>query len=111
MKRALLLIAVAFTALVPGTADAAYGPGAALESVNPARLEQGDDDVQNTVISQDGRYVVFQTTAHNLYPAGDPGDPPGQIRNGGIFRRDLETGALDLVAYGCLLYTSDAADE
>jgi Tol biopolymer transport system component len=48
---------------------------------------------------------VFQTTARNLFADDDP-DPPGQIRVGGIFRRDLQTGALDVVAYGNLQPTT-----
>ena len=96
------VLAVAFVAVaLPGAASAAYGPGAELVSINPVRLEQANDNVQNAVISQDGRFVVFQTTARNLYGANDL-DPPGQIRQGGIFRFDRATDALDLVAYGDL---------
>lgn len=87
--------------LIPCAAHAAYGPGAALVSANPVTHEQVDDHVQSAVISDDGRYAVFQTTAQNLFAADDP-DPPGQIRSGGVFRTDLQTGALEVVAYGDL---------
>jgi Tol biopolymer transport system component len=103
-------IATALALLVvaaPGTASAAYGPGADLVSLEPTRFEQANDNVQNAVISQDARYAVFQTTARNLFPAGDT-DPPAQIRLGGIFRMDLTTRSLDLVAYGDLRTQSNA---
>lgn len=100
------LVSIFAAAAFPGVASATYGPGADLVSINPVRAEQGDGDVQNAVISQDGRYVVFQTKARNFYPANDPGDPSGQTRVGGIFRWDRTTRTLELVAYGDLQSTS-----
>ena len=103
--RLALRIGVALTALAlaaPACAGAAFGPGAALVSVSPDRGEQADSDTVAVDISEDGRYVVFQTRARNLFPASHE-DPPGQFRRGGIFRRDLETGALELVALGDLI--------
>ena len=67
----------------------------------PTRREQADDAHPLVDISEDGRYVAFQTRARNLFADDDP-DPPGPFRAGGIFRRDLVTGALELVAYGDL---------
>ena len=100
LRHAMLVALIAIAAL-PRAADAEYGPGAELVSLNPARAEQGNDNVQNVAISQNGRYVVFQTTSRNLFPDGDT-DPPGKVRVGGIFRWDLDTQTLDLVAYGDL---------
>ncbi|PWU24879.1 MAG: hypothetical protein C5B48_04135 [Candidatus Rokuibacteriota bacterium] len=99
--RHVTLAALIAIAALPGAARGAYGPGADLVSLNPVSAEQGNDNVQNVAISQNGRYVVFQTTSRNLYPEGDT-DPPGQVRMGGIFRWDTETQTLDLVAYGDL---------
>jgi Tol biopolymer transport system component len=104
MSRAVAGLVAGLVLLAPAAARAAYGLGATLVSANPATHEQVDDHVQTAVISQDGRYVVFQTAAQNLFAADDP-DPAGEIRVGGIFRRDLETGALEVVAYGDLKST------
>ena len=105
-RGATMVAAIVLVAVLPGVARATYGPGADLVSINPVRGEQGDDDVQNAVISQDGRYVVFQTKSRNLYGADDPGDPRGQTRVGGIFRWDRSTRTLELVAYGDLQSTN-----
>lgn len=86
-------------AVVPAAADAYFAPGAQIVSVSPEKREQADDATNAVDISGDGRYVVFQTRARNLFDDADP-DPPGQFRVGGIFRRDLQTGALELVASG-----------
>jgi Tol biopolymer transport system component len=104
MRRTLVL-ALALVAVLPAETRADFGAGVALVSANPISQTQADDNVQSTAISQNGRYVVFHTTARNLYPADDPGDPPGETRVGGIFRRDLITGALEPVAYGNLQAT------
>lgn len=100
MRKGLVAVVAGLLLIFSAVAQAAYGPGASLVSANPATQVQSDENAQTAVISQDGRYVVFQTTARNLYPTDDPGDPPGETRLGGIFRRDLTTGALDVVAYG-----------
>lgn len=84
---------------VPGTAGAYFAPGARIVSVSPEKREQADDSTGAVDISGDGRFVVFQTRARNLFDDGDP-DPPGQFRIGGIFRRDLQDGTLALVAPG-----------
>lgn len=97
----LLLAALLAGALgaLPSAADAYFAPGAQIVSVSPEKREQADDSTSAVDISDDGRYVVFQTRARNLFDDADP-DPPGQFRVGGIFRRDLQTGALELVASG-----------
>jgi Tol biopolymer transport system component len=87
---------------LPSTAGADYLPGAKMVSISPERGEQADARTQAVDISLDGRYVVFQTQARNLFPL-DYQDPDTEYRNGGIFRRDLETGALEPVAYGDVL--------
>jgi Tol biopolymer transport system component len=102
VRRVTIGLIAALMLLVPADARAAFGPGASLVSANPATHEQVDENVQTPAISGDGRYVVFQTNARNLFPADDP-DPPGFMRQGGLFRRDLATGALDVVAYGNLM--------
>ncbi|MBU6338223.1 MAG: hypothetical protein KGR19_10495, partial [Acidobacteria bacterium] len=86
-------------AAAPPGASAYFAPGAQIVSVSPEKREQADASTSAVDISDDGRYVVFQTRARNLFDDSDP-DPPGQFRVGGIFRRDLQTGALALVAPG-----------
>lgn len=92
-------LAATVVAVLPATAGAYFAPGAQIVSVSPEKREQADDSTSAVDISDDGRYVVFQTRARNLFEDSDP-DPPGQFRVGGIFRRDLQTGALELVAPG-----------
>ncbi len=86
----------ALALVMPPTAGAEFLPGADLVSVS---REQADASTLAVDISQDGRYVVFQTRARNLFPA-DFRDPPGEYRDGAIFRRELASGALELVALG-----------
>lgn len=74
-------------------APAAYGPGAQIASATATQI--GDAASGPASISADGRFVVFVTGARNLY--GTP-ETPGQLRVGGVFRKDLATGALELVA-------------
>jgi hypothetical protein len=81
------------------SASAYYGVGAQIVSAHFGRLEQADDASQFAAVSGDGRYVVFQTRARNLFADDDP-DPPGRARLGGIFRFELATGAIELVAHG-----------
>ena len=96
------VVALVLALATPAVASAEYLPGAQLVSMSPARQEQADSSTSAVDISADGRYVAFQTRARNLFPA-DYQDPPGQFRQGGIFRRDMQTGTLDLVALGDLL--------
>jgi len=83
----------------PGPAAAYYTDGAQIVSADFGRLEQGDDSSLFAAVSGNGRYVALQTRARNFFADDDP-DPPGQFRAGGIFRFDLETRALALVADG-----------
>jgi WD40-like Beta Propeller Repeat len=95
---------VAALLLVVGTstAFAAWQNGAQILSVSSERLEQANSSSSNAVVSGDGRYVAFQTRATNLFAVDDP-DPAGYRRIGGIFRMDLLSGALELVADGILV--------
>jgi Tol biopolymer transport system component len=92
-----------FVALVvlaaPAGAQAFYGYGAQVVSADFQRLEQGDDATTFAALSADGRYVAIQTRARNFFADDDP-DPPGQYRVGGIFRFDLASKDLELVADG-----------
>ena len=96
-------------------ARAIYGPaaggfGADIVSVDNASDEQGNGGTVDAAISADGRYVVFQTRATNFFEddggvAGPHGvepdaEPPGTLREGGIFRYDRATGGIQLVADG-----------
>jgi hypothetical protein len=108
MRRPFGLVASAVAATVlalilgAGLAGAfSFDPGAEIVSASLERLEQGDDESTLAVISGNGRYVTFQTRARNFFADDDP-DPPGQYRVGGIFRKDLVSGALELVADGDL---------
>jgi hypothetical protein len=108
LRRAALL-AVGLAVLgAPTAAQAYYGFGAQIVSAHFGRLEQADDASQYAAISQNGRYVVVQTRARNLF-ADDDADPPGRYRVGGLFRFDLETRAIELVADGEL--HDEATDE
>lgn len=97
------------------SAHAIYGPpsggfGAEIVSVDNASDEQANAATTDAVISGDGRYVVFQTRATNFFeddggvvgPHGVEPDvePAGTLRQGGIFRYDRDTGAIQLVADG-----------
>src|SRR5262249_42223714 len=95
-------------ALPVATARAYVGPGALIASASLEIREQGDDGSSNADLSADGRYVVFDTRARNLYPA-DFVDPPGQPYEGGVMRRDLQTGSVELVAPGDLINEADGA--
>ncbi len=94
-----MLLLLVTVCLVAVPADAAYQRGAELVSASPERREQGDAATTRVDISGDGRFVVFETRARNFFADNDP-EPPGMFREGGVFRRDLVTGALELVAYG-----------
>lgn len=96
-------------------ADAIYGPaaggsGADIVSVNNASDEQANAETTDAAISADGRYVVFQTKATNFFEDDgeskqeqEAAEPPGTVRQGGIFRYDRATGELGLVAGGNLV--------
>lgn len=101
MRRALALAALGLALIVPASASAFYGYGAQIVSADFARGEQGDDATTFAAISDDGRFVAIQTRARNFFADDDP-DPPGKYRAGGIFRFDLQTQALELVADGDL---------
>jgi Tol biopolymer transport system component len=97
------------------SAHAIYGPaaggfGADIVSVDNVSDEQGNAPTTDAAISADGRYVVFQTRATNFFESNggvvgahgvEPdAEPPGTLREGGIFRYDRVTGAIALVADG-----------
>jgi Tol biopolymer transport system component len=96
-------------------AHAIYGPaagglGAEIVSVDNASDEQGDAPTTDADISANGEYVVFQTRATNFFENDgetqqekQAAEPPGTLREGGIFRYDRVTGQLQLVASGNLV--------
>jgi hypothetical protein len=104
--------AIALIALVvllaPAGAPASYADGAQIVSADFELLEQGDDTTSFAAIAAGGRYVAIQTQARNFFDHDDP-DPPGQYREGGVFRFDLETKALEKVADGSLFDEEDPA--
>lgn len=103
---ALLPAGLLLAAGVAAPAAAYVTPGATVVSASLERREQADDSTNQVAISGDGRYVAFTTRARNFF-ADDDADPEGRFRNGGIFRRDLATGALELVAHGELRTEDD----
>jgi Tol biopolymer transport system component len=106
MRRlAIALMVLAVCTPASPAAGATYEPGAFLVSASPERREQGDGPTVRADMTGDSRFVVFETRARNFFADNDP-EPPGAFRDGGIFRRDLLTGALDLIAYGDLRPTS-----
>ncbi|MGA9314387.1 MAG: hypothetical protein WBV77_07145 [Solirubrobacteraceae bacterium] len=108
------LVALGVLALAP-SAYAIYGPvgggpGANIVSVDYASDEQANAPTTDADISANGQYVVFQTKATNFFENDgetpqekEAAEPPGTEREGGIFRYDRETGALELVASGNLV--------
>jgi Tol biopolymer transport system component len=101
-------------------ARAIYGPlaggfGADIVSVDNASDEQANAPTTDAVISANGQYVVFQTRATNFFeddggvegPHGVELDvePSGTLREGGLFRYDRLTGAIQLVADGSEVHT------
>jgi hypothetical protein len=74
-------------------ASAAYGPGA--EPASAAGNLLGDDRSTEPLLSADGRYVVFTTSAETLL--GRPGLETERY-SAGIVRKDTATGAIELVA-------------
>jgi Tol biopolymer transport system component len=112
--------ALACSLALASSAQAIYGPGAGgfgaeLVSVDNASDEQANAPTTDADISGDGRYVVFQTRATNLFEndggvEGQHGieldaEPPGTLREGGIFRYDRVTGEIQLVADGSEIHT------
>lgn len=116
VKRVALVLAAFVIALMPvPVAHAIYGPasggfGAEIVSVDNASDEQANAASTDAVISGNGRYVFFQTRATNFFEndggvVGSHGvepdvEPAGTLRQGGIFRYDRDTGAIQLVADG-----------
>jgi Tol biopolymer transport system component len=115
MLAACLTLGLSIAGMFAVQAHAIYGPaaggfGADIVSVDNASDEQGNAGTVDADISANGRYVVFQTQATNFFeddggvvgPHGlEPdAEPPGTLRNGGIFRYDRVTGAIQLVADG-----------
>ncbi|MGA9876996.1 MAG: hypothetical protein WBQ21_14430 [Solirubrobacteraceae bacterium] len=110
---AFALVAGMFAFVSP--AHAIYGPvaggfGAELVSVDNVSDEQSNASTTDADISANGRYVVFQTKATNFFE--DDGEtqqektaaePPGTLREGGIFRYDRDTGQVQIVASGNLV--------
>jgi Tol biopolymer transport system component/ribosomal protein L28 len=106
-----VLCSLAFVA----SAHAIYGPaagglGADIVSVDRASDEQADAESTDAAISADGRYVVFQTKATNLFEDDgetqqeqEAAEPLNTIREGGVFRYDRDTGQLRIVASGNLV--------
>lgn len=105
--RALAAAVLALAVLAPAASAAYFAPGAQIVSASFERREQADDQTLAAVISADGNFVVFQTRARNLYPDGDA-DPPGEYRVGGLFRTNLATGRVELVANGDRVREQDA---
>jgi Tol biopolymer transport system component len=114
------LLALVCSLALASPARATYGPaaggfGADIVSVDNASDEQANAPTTDAVISANGRYVVFQTRATNFFEndggvAGPHGieldaEPPGTLREGGIFRYDRVTGEIQLVADGSEIHT------
>lgn len=109
------LLALVCSLALTSTARAIYGPsaggfGAELVSVDNTSDEQANAPTTDADISEDGRYVVFQTKATNFFEDDgetqqerEAAEPPGTLREGGIFRYDRETGQLQIVASGNLV--------
>jgi hypothetical protein len=89
----ILLSVAAATASLPATARADYGAGGDVASASATELS--DQDSTAPAVSRDGRYVVFTTTSPLLLgPSPDPAEP----FTSGLLRKDVLTGALDVVA-------------
>ncbi len=113
------LVVLGALALAP-SAHAVYGPvgggfGASIVSVDNVSDEQANAPTTDADISANGQYVVFQTKATNFFEGDgetqqekEAAEPPGTVREGGIFRYDRETGGLELVASGNLVVSEGA---
>lgn len=86
-----LLGSAAVVTLAPSVAFADYEPATIVSASESA---QANDVSRAIAVSADGRYAVFISRATNLF---SPADRTGPNPKGGIFRKDLQTGQLDLV--------------
>lgn len=102
IARAATLVALMMLGMASPAASAPFSPGADLLSADFARGTQGDDATTQVALARGGRYAVFVTRASNLFASDDSG-PGGVTRAGGVFRVDLQTRALELVADGDLV--------
>lgn len=84
---------VAGALLAAPVAQAEYGPGA--EPASAVGTTLGSGESRTPSVSDDGRYVVYDTFAPELL--GAPSDPV-QAYTRGLVRKDLRTGAVALVA-------------
>jgi hypothetical protein len=86
-------------------ASAAWQPGVSVASSSGALL--GDDRSTGALISGDGRYVVFATSASVLL-----GEPPDEAErySQGIVRKDLQTGEVAVVAPPQRVLRSDGTE-
>lgn len=89
--RSLISTALALLVVAPGAARAELGPPEVVSSTTGAQANGGSGA---PAVSADGRYVVFSSQASNLYGAN--GANQGWA-GGGVFRKDLDTGTLDVV--------------
>jgi Tol biopolymer transport system component len=91
-----LLLAVAVAGVLPACGNINDGhppvPFTILASVNTAGA-LGNQVSDEAVISGDGRFVVFSSASTTFVPLNTNG-----VRN--VFRRNMETGAIDLVTLG-----------
>lgn len=94
-----LLLTGLLASVAPSPAHAFFGEGAEILSASIERQEQGDDTTLSATVAAGGGYAVLQTRARNFFADDDP-DPEGEFRVGGLFRRDLASGRLELVAGG-----------
>lgn len=102
MRRAIVLGALApLLAASPahaGWTAPALVSATATEQAQPSAGADTDRGSDSPVISADGRYVAFRTGARNLVDTPEP--DPAFFRRGGIVRKNLDTGDLELVAPG-----------
>ncbi|MEI6447020.1 MAG: hypothetical protein WCO96_03955 [Actinomycetes bacterium] len=106
-NRLVLAFCAAVVLLAPASASAYVEPGASLVSASLAAGEQADDGTSQVTLSDDGRYAFFATTARNLLAQGSTVSPQpidsDRYAAGGLFRRLLSNGSLQLVAPGDLM--------
>ncbi|WP_028062513.1 PD40 domain-containing protein [Solirubrobacter soli] len=100
MRRLLGVVLVVLA--LPVAAQAYVPPGATIVSASLELREQGDEPSGAPDISADGRFVVFETRARNLF-GPDFADPRGAHYDGGVMRRDVASGRLELIAPGDLI--------
>ena len=106
LRRMVPLVVAGLTFASAPAASAYVEPGASLVSASSAVGEQADDATSQVALSNDGRFAFFATVARNLFPAGEAIAPApiasDRFVAGGVFRRRLTDGRLDLVAPGDL---------